>query len=136
MKILFADTSYFFALINARDQDHANAVDHSRRSGIRILTTTWVITELADGLAAPYNRSLFMRMLRSIESNPRFMIVPPSLELFNAAVELYSIRLDKNWSLTDCVSFVVMHQEKVEEALTTDHHFEQAGFKALLRGGK
>ena len=60
-------------------------------------------------------------------------IIPPEADLFRRALELYSDRPDKDWSLTDCTSFVVMAERRLTEAATGDHHFEQAGFRALLR---
>jgi hypothetical protein len=60
-------------------------------------------------------------------------IVPPGPELFEAGLKLYSQREDKDWTLTDCISFVVMERMGIREALTGDHHFEQAGFTVLLR---
>lgn len=59
--------------------------------------------------------------------------MPANVEIFERGVELYHSRLDKQWSLTDCISFVVMSEEGIAEALTGDHHFEQAGFVALLK---
>jgi predicted nucleic acid-binding protein len=61
------------------------------------------------------------------------MIVPPEPELFERAIEFYGRRADKAWSLTDCVSFVVMADLGITDALTGDHHFEQASFRALLK---
>ena len=59
-------------------------------------------------------------------------ILPPTLELFEAGCDLYEQRPDKEWSLTDCISFVVMHNHGLTDALTADRHFQQAGFQALL----
>ena len=130
----FADTSYFIALLNAGDVSHARAVsltgELSRR---RLVTTTWVLTETADALAAPANRRLFRAILDRLRANPRASIVPASEELFAKGVELYEGRPDKAWSLTDCISFAVMTGGAMTEALTADHHFEQAGFIALLK---
>jgi predicted nucleic acid-binding protein len=63
----------------------------------------------------------------------KFLIIPPTQQLFDAGFELYRKRPDKNWSLTDCISFTVMQERSITEALTGDHHFEQAGFAALLK---
>jgi len=52
---------------------------------------------------------------------------------FNAGLDLYRQRVDKDWSLTDCISFAVMQRMSLIDALTTDHHFEQAGFNVLLK---
>jgi hypothetical protein len=54
--------------------------------------------------------------------------------LFDARVALYGERMDKDWPLTDCISFVVMQREGITDALTGDRHFEQAGFVPLLKG--
>ncbi len=88
---------------------------------------------MADGLASTPNRQAFRRVLADIEANPADMIVPANAETFEKGVELYHERPDKQWSLTDCISFVVVTEEGIAEALTGDHHFEQAGFTALLK---
>jgi hypothetical protein len=73
-------------------------------------------------------------MLESrLRADPRVVVVPSSRDLFDRAMGLYRSRPDKDWSLTDCVSFVVMRERGITEALTGDHHFEQAGFRALLK---
>jgi uncharacterized protein len=59
-------------------------------------------------------------------------IVPPTQTLFEQGIAYYAARADKDWSLTDCISFIVMAEQQITEALTGDHHFEQAGFRALL----
>lgn len=68
-----------------------------------------------------------------LRSEPLITIAPLDMETFDAGVELYRARPDKDWSLTDCISFVVMRERGITEALTGDRHFEQAGFKALLK---
>ncbi len=66
-------------------------------------------------------------------NDPEVTIAPPSEELFAAGVDLYSRRPDKEWSLTDCISFIVMQEEGISDALTGDRHFEQAGYRTLLK---
>jgi predicted nucleic acid-binding protein len=88
---------------------------------------------VADGLASTSRRQVFRHVLRDLEANKANLIVPANQETFEKGVELYHARSDKQWSLTDCISFVVMSEERIAEALTGDHHFEQAGFKALLK---
>lgn len=78
-------------------------------------------------------RGLFLGMYEELIGNPRVRIVPLSDEWFAAGLDLYARRPDKQWSLTDCVSFVVMGREGISEALTGDHHYEQAGFAVLLK---
>jgi predicted nucleic acid-binding protein len=129
----FADTFFFFALANPSDPAHEKARRFAVRETVPLVTTAWVLTELADGLSSPANRGAFLRLFRSLQGNSAVEIVPPDLDLFDRGIELFARRPDKGWSLTDCISFVVMADRGLDEALTGDHHFEQAGFHALLR---
>jgi uncharacterized protein len=133
MNAVFADSFYFFSVVNVQEPQHQKALDFS--SGFRgpILTTAWILTELADGLAKPAWRRVFLGMYDELLASPQVRIVGYSDSLFSAGLDLYRGRLDKAWSLTDCVSFVVMERAGIREALTGDHHFEQAGFVALLK---
>ena len=128
----FADTFYFLALLNRRDSAHLSAVNHSRGPE-GILTTEWVLTELADALASRTKRQEFKIVYEFLRSDPHVEIVPSDPGLFRQGIEFYLARNDKDWSLTDCISFVIMKQHGIGEALTGDHHFEQAGFRALLK---
>lgn len=98
----------------------------------RIVTTEWVLAELGNYLAEGSARKLLAPFIHELRADRRFQILPANHALFNAGLELYESRPDKNWSITDCISFVVMRRRKITEALTSDHHFEQAGFRALL----
>jgi uncharacterized protein len=133
MTAAFADTYYFLALLNKKDQAHQKAVAFSQAEKLAVITTSWVLTELGDGLCRPPYRSAFLRVLHNLRNDPRTEIVGPSQALFDKGLILYENRPDKDWSLTDCISFVVMQERSLVEALTADHHFEQAGFKALLK---
>ena len=132
MNALFADTFYYLALLSRDDATHERAVEVSRTVLAGTVTTAWVLTEVADALAAPAQRGAFLTLLNSLRADPNVVIVPPSDDLFQRGISLYGERLDKDWSLTDCISFVVMRDHGVAEALTGDHHFEQAGFRILL----
>ena len=133
MTAVFADTFYFLALTNPRDQAHGDAVAWTQGFSGKMLTTSWVLTEFADAMSDPRNRMEFVSTLRDLQANPQMQIVEPDPQLFDAGVRLYGSRPDKGWSLTDCISFVVMQREGITDALTGDHHFEQAGFVALLQ---
>jgi uncharacterized protein len=133
MNRVFADSYFFFALLNPHDAAHAKAIDFVRRYRGPLLTTAWVLTEVADGLATTPRRQVFRSILEDLEANESNFIVPANMEMFEKGVELYHKRPDKQWSLTDCISFVIMTEENLAEALTGDHHFEQAGFTALLK---
>ena len=74
-----------------------------------------------------------VEVLTTLQSNPLVEIVAMRAEILADAFDLYSRRSDKEWRMTDCVSFVVMHERGLIEALTMDQHFQQAGFRALLR---
>jgi predicted nucleic acid-binding protein len=123
---------YFFALLNPRDQAHARALELSRELASPILTTSWVLAEVADGLASTRKRQHFGHLLDGLRRVPANRIVAPSEVLFERGTAFYLSRPDKEWTLTDCISFVVMRDAGVSEALTGDRHFEQAGFVALL----
>ncbi|MBI2838044.1 MAG: type II toxin-antitoxin system VapC family toxin [Acidobacteria bacterium] len=133
MKEVFADTFYFLALVNPSDQAHARADEAAKEPTWRMVTTAFVLAELGDGLAEHVNRVLFLELLDLLKADRDTVIVPPTQELFDAGVTLYRGRPDKDWSLTDCISFVTMEERGIREALTGDHHFEQAGFVALLK---
>jgi predicted nucleic acid-binding protein len=129
----FADTSYYLALINAEDELHARAKEITPDVGGTLVTTAWVLTELVDALSRPPNRAMAVEFVRDWYGDPRVTVVPPSQELFDAGLDLFARREDKEWSLTDCISFVVMREQGITEALTGDRHFEQAGFNILLK---
>jgi uncharacterized protein len=133
MRTVFADSFYFLALWNAKDRGHANALAFTRDYHEAMLTTDWVVVELADALARPPNRERFLRLFRILQQQPELNIIPASRSLLQAGLNLYENRRDKSWSLTDCISFVVMQRESITDALTGDKHFEQAGFVALLK---
>jgi uncharacterized protein len=92
-----------------------------------------VLVEFADALAGAGTRVNAARFLRGLATNSLIEISPPSLIQFEQALDLYEERPDKDWSLTDCLSFVVMQSLSILDALTADHHFEQAGFRAIMR---
>lgn len=131
----FADTAYFLALLNPDDEFHATALAWGDRLDETVLTTMWVLAEVGDAMHRGRNRQAFGRLLDTLHGHEDFEIAPASPESFASAVTLFRARPDKEWSLTDCSSFVMMRERGLTEALTTDHHFEQAGFRALLREG-
>jgi uncharacterized protein len=133
MNTILADTSFFVAYLNPRENCHAAAVEWMTASSEQIVTTDWVLAELGNFLAEGPNRRLFGALVRALSAEDRVEIVAASRTSFLDALTLYMRRPDKSWSFTDCVSFRLMKARKIRDALTTDHHFEQAGFRALLR---
>ncbi|MBI1832495.1 MAG: type II toxin-antitoxin system VapC family toxin [Planctomycetes bacterium] len=132
MTPVFADTYYYLALVNPKDESHAKAIAFAKSATRPMVVTDWVITEVADGLCAAANRPVFARLLKIIQS-PSTEIVHFDSSLMDRGLQLFAERQDKDWPLTDCISFVVMQDRGIMEALTADHHFVQAGFVALLK---
>lgn len=132
MNAAFADTFYFLALLNRRDAKHERAIAASQVRGRSLLTTEFVLLELADALSQPPLREEFDAILGLVQNTPTFRVVPATTDLLHRGIRLYNARADKAWQLTDCISFVVMEQEGLRDALTGDRHFEQAGFNVLL----
>jgi predicted nucleic acid-binding protein len=133
MKVVFADTFYYLALVNPADVRHPQALAYTATFQGRMVTTAWIVTELADALSDPSTRPAFLQVLTQLRADPDVTIVPPDTGPFEDGLRLFAARPDKEWSLTDCISFVVMQREGIIEALTGDRHFEQAGFVALLK---
>ncbi len=133
MSAVFADAFYFVARINRRDQHHEQVVAFSRDLRARLITTDWILMEVADALAKSECRPRVREFILHLRQSPACEILPATRESLDRALELYHQHSDKEWTLTDCVSFVAMRERGVTEALTADHHFEQAGFVALLK---
>jgi predicted nucleic acid-binding protein len=127
-----ADSFYFIALLNANDPAHQRIAQRSEKAGWKLVTTRWVLAEVADGLSAPTWRERVVTLFDRLERQADVVIHSGSDTLFARGLEIYRDRRDKAWSLTDCISFAVIRQEGLQEALTGDRHFAQAGFIALL----
>jgi predicted nucleic acid-binding protein len=132
MIAVFADTYYWLALINPRDQAHQEAVTLSQSLRRPLLTTAWVLTEIGDALRQPANRPVFLNLLKDIANDALTTVVPAEQKWFDRGVALYAARPDKKWPLTDCISFTVMQDFGLTEALTADSEFVQAGFRILM----
>jgi len=133
MSAVFADTVYFLALLNPADQWHGCARALSAQPPGALVTTEFIMMEVGDGLSRPADRLRFARLLELLRAQPDVEIVPAGPQLFAQGCELHVQRPDKDWSLTDCTSFIVMKAQGLEAALTADHHFTQAGFSILMR---
>jgi uncharacterized protein len=131
--LLFVDTGYFVALVSERDELHGRALRLSAGLRRRLVTTEAVLVEVGNSLSRPQLRILAVSLFARLRANPAVEIVPVTAALFARAAELYAARLDKAWGMTDCISFVVMQDRGITEALAADHDFVQAGFRALLR---
>lgn len=129
------DTAFVQALFNRSDQFHQRSrlwFQHLRRSSLRLWTTEAILVEIGNALSAS-NRKAACDFIRNAYGSPQVEVVRVDTALLSRSLKLYEARPDKTWGLTDCISFVVMGENRLHEALTPDHHFEQAGFVALLR---
>jgi predicted nucleic acid-binding protein len=132
MSDVFADAFYYIALLNPNDQFHAAALEATGQLQRRIATTLWVLMEVADALSAPAVRRRTHEFLVRVASDPNTTLIVEPAPWYERGLALFGSRGDKDWSLTDCISFEVMTQRGIADALTGDHHFVQAGFRALL----
>jgi predicted nucleic acid-binding protein len=134
--MVFADTSFWIALSSRRDQYHASALSWARHltgSQDSLVTTEAVLREWLNALADSTTRTMAAAGYRRTHRDPRIDVVALEGRLIDLAVTTYQDRADKDWSLTDCLSFIVMAERQIGEALTSDHHFQQAGFRCPLR---
>ena len=132
---IFLDTSYAVALASDEDQNHAYAVELSLKlesSRMRLITTWAILLEIGNAFSKRDKRATGIELISSILSDPCVQIVSLSDEILHAALALYQQRMDKDWGLIDCLSFVVMQRCGIKSALTADYHFVQAGFNPLL----
>lgn len=135
MRTVFADANYWVGLFNPKDSLHTPAVTASRALvKTRLVTSEMVLVEVLNGLGRyPALRHQTAAAIDKIMADANTEVVPQSALLFRDAFALFRQHADKEWGLTDCASFVIMRQKGIGEALTYDHHFQQAGFTALLR---
>jgi predicted nucleic acid-binding protein len=132
MRSVFADTFHFLALLKSDDPYHGRAAELHRVRSQKIVTTDCVLLETGDACCAPNDHDDFLALYGALRADSRVQVVRLTPELFERGVALFRSRADKSWPITDCISFVAMQDHELEEALTADHHFVQAGFKALL----
>jgi uncharacterized protein len=132
MSTVFVDAYFYAALLDRNDQHHERVVKYLRERTDFMVTTHWVIAEVANALADVPFRVTVARFLEKLETDPHVKIVPSSDDLYLRGLTHYASRPDKTWSLTDCISIVVMADEDLREALTGDRHFAQAGFIPLF----
>ena len=134
-RTVLLDTSFILALENKDDPHHerAQALDRALLAENAVLLFHWgVLLEIGDGYARLARRAKGLKLLQRFDEEQGYELVPITSKLLNEALSLYRARADKEWTLTDCISFVLMQQQGITEALTADSHFRQAGFSALL----
>jgi predicted nucleic acid-binding protein len=132
---VLVDAVYLVALLRKHDEHHARANRwrlHLAKENVRLIVTEAVLWEWVNACSGLLLREQAIQGYRHLHEDEQVEVVPFQPKLIEAAVDLYESRPDKSWSLTDCLSFVIMQERKLTDALTADHHFEQAGFRALL----
>lgn len=131
---ILVDTVFVIALINERDQYHQQALDLAELvDALPLIVTDVVLIEIGNALARSHKREA-VNVLEQFLTADEVEVVRLTPSLFEQAFSLYKTYQDKQWSLVDCVSFIVMRERGISEALTADQHFVQAGFQALLQG--
>jgi predicted nucleic acid-binding protein len=133
---IFLDAAYAIALSSSRDRYHNKAVELAQQlkeANTKLVTTRAILLEIGNALSKTRYRPAAIQLLNAIESDPNIGIVPLTETIYAQAFNLYQNRLDKEWGLVDCISFIVMQERDISQALTTDDHFRQAGFIPLLQ---
>ena len=135
MTKLFADTSYLIALLNPHDALHHKAIGLSRKfASARVVTSDMVCVELLNAFsgAGPHFRMAAAEAVTELRMNAGAFVLLQTPEQFESALRRYRQAADKNWGVTDCASFQIMERENITMALTSDRHFIQAGYEALM----
>lgn len=135
---LFLDTGYVIALNSPRDRFHGAALHWElriRAERVPVVTTRAVQLEIGAAFSRLAYRAAGAAILDALDRDPGITVVPLDDDIYRRAPALFAGRADKEWSLADCVSFVVMQDRAITQALSTDAHFAQAGFEALLQPG-
>lgn len=133
---VFLDTAYALALSSPKDLFHQRALhlaDEIEAAGVRVVTTRAVMLEIGNAFSKQRRRQAGIELLNALDADSYIEIIPLSESLYGRAWQLFRERPDKEWGLTDCVSFTVMQDRGLTEALTADEHFRQAGFLPLMR---
>jgi uncharacterized protein len=135
MREVFVDTSFFVAILNPKDRLRQRAERAARSlGGARLVTTDGVLTEVLNFFAewGHAQRSVAAQAALRARASSSTIVIPQTRDGFDRAHTRYIERLDKGYSLTDCASMLVMENRGIQEVLTYDQHFTQAGFRALL----
>jgi hypothetical protein len=131
---IFLDTSGFFALMDARHSAHLKARHWlgSQRGRARPVTTEWIVGETCTLLVARKRPHLVARFLDYLEQSTALLVLNPDEGLLVSAKQLICRQAEQGYSFVDCLSFCVMKERSISQALTADEHFRKAGFSALL----
>jgi predicted nucleic acid-binding protein len=132
---IFMDTAGFLALWDAADEHHERAVrlqTDVARKGRRFLTSDYIVDETVTLLLVRHSHAAAADFLQTVVASESLQVQWVDSNRFDGAARLFIRHNDKEWSFTDCVSFELMRELKIQDAFTTDHHFRQAGFNPML----
>lgn len=130
---VFVDTSFVVALVNKNDQHHSLALNQANQfAGKRLITTDAILLEIGNALSRNFKRES-VEIIEDFLTSVDVQVIHLDPALFRKAFDLYKSHSDKSWGLIDCVSFIVMKELGITDALSADRHFEQAGFNILIK---
>jgi len=135
VKTIFVDTSYWIASLHEKDDLHDRAIAIEKKlTGTQLITSELVLNEVLNDFSKSgrYFRKIAANLVYTLRRRNNVKIVPLTSAQFSAALYIYETFIDKEWSLTDCASYLIMKEMKITEALSHDHHFKQMGVNALL----
>src|SRR6266404_5308771 len=119
--------------LDSRDGLHPRSLAWAKVASPLLIVTDYILLETVNYLSRPQDRTKVCLLANRILTSSDYEVVPASPQLLRAGLKLHEQSSYKAWSLTDYISFIVMRERGISQALTHDHHFEQAGFEALLR---
>jgi uncharacterized protein len=133
---VFLDTTYAIALSNQADVFHQKAVQLAEQieaAGILLVTTQLVLVRISNALSRQHYHEAAVSLLQAIDTDPNVDTIPLSESIYHDAYKLFCKQADKQWDMVDCISFIVMKEHGIKDALTTNLHFQQMGYCSLLR---
>jgi len=132
---VFADTAALIALGDRGDSFHHQAIfvrDELKKNNRNFVTTDAVILELASYFSQSDRRIIAISLIEALNQSPKWKNIPIERLLIKRGFERYKKAADKGWSMVDCISMIVSEDYGITDIFTSDHHFEQAGFRILL----
>ncbi len=136
--LIYVDTSALIAFVRKRDDFHKRAIHIYKDrldSGYHFITTDAVILEIGNAFSTASRKPFALSIFQLIQQSPHWQCHPVDESLLEKSQHLFSQRMDKDWSLTDCMGIVVANEHQIQDIFTADSHFEQAGFTILLPKG-
>lgn len=133
MNLIFVDTCFWIALMSPQDALHLQAVSLSKKYN-ELITSQEILAEFMNFFCGKGSnlRYAAIQLTKKIQNNESITLVEQTAKSFNKGMNFYAERIDKEYSLIDCISMVTMREKKINRILTKDHHFSQEGFEILM----